>query len=167
MREIRPIPWNLIDRLGDTPFMPEGRDQPDMPAGKMIFQPIDEQQRFDVARGVRGISGYSVHGGRSGSRHYCRRRKSRRRRIMTATAKLFMSGRSQAVRLPKEFRFEGTEVRVSKVGDKVILEPIEKQPIDFDKFWAELDALGARDFLPDGIPDDPPVEPDPRIFYDE
>jgi hypothetical protein len=49
MREIRPMPWNLIDRLGDTPFMPEGRDQPDMPAGKMIFQPIDEQQRFDAA----------------------------------------------------------------------------------------------------------------------
>ena len=72
---------------------------------------------------------------------------------MSATAKLFMHGRSQAVRLPKEFRFEGTEVRVSKVGDKVILEPIAKQPIDFDKFWAELDALGGRDFLPDGIPE--------------
>jgi antitoxin VapB len=87
--------------------------------------------------------------------------------IMSATAKLFMHGRSQAVRLPKEFRFEGSEVRVSKVGDKVILEPIAKQPIDFDKFWAELDALGARDFLPDGIPDDPPLEPDPRVFFDE
>ena len=47
---------------------------------------------------------------------------------MTSTAKLFMHGRSQAVRLPKEFQFEGTEVRVSKVGDKVILEPIEKKP---------------------------------------
>ena len=86
---------------------------------------------------------------------------------MSATAKLFMHGRSQAVRLPKEFRFEGSEVRVSKVGDKVILEPIAKQPIDFDKFWAELDALGARDFLPDGIPDDPPLEPDPRVFFEE
>jgi len=84
-----------------------------------------------------------------------------------STAKLFMHGRSQAVRLPKEFRFEGTEVRVSKVGDKVILEPMKKQPIDFDKFWAELDALGARDFLPEGIPDDPPAEPDPRVFFDE
>lgn len=84
-----------------------------------------------------------------------------------ATAKIFMHGRSQAVRLPKEFRFEGTEVRVSKVGDKVILEPIKKKPIDFAKFWAELDALGARDFLPDGIPDDPPVQPDPRKFFDE
>ena len=33
---------------------------------------------------------------------------------------------SEAVRLPKEFRFEGTEVRVSKVGNKVILEPLKK-----------------------------------------
>jgi antitoxin VapB len=87
--------------------------------------------------------------------------------IMSATAKLFMHGRSQAVRLPKEFRFEGSEVRVSKVGNKVILEPLQKQPIDLDKFWAELDALGARDFLPDGIPDEPPAEPDPRVFFDE
>ena len=37
---------------------------------------------------------------------------------MSATPKLFMHGRGQAVRLPKEFRFEGTEVRISKVGDK-------------------------------------------------
>ena len=41
-----------------------------------------------------------------------------------STAIMFMHGRSQAVRLPKEFRFEGKEVRVSRVGDKVILEPI-------------------------------------------
>jgi antitoxin VapB len=75
----------------------------------------------------------------------------RRRRI--ATAKLFIHGRSQAVRLSKEFRFEGTEVRISKVGDKVILEPLRKRPPNFEKFWAELDALGARDFLPGGIPD--------------
>jgi antitoxin VapB len=86
---------------------------------------------------------------------------------MSATAKLFMHGDSQAVRLPKECWFDGTEVRVSKVGDKVVLEPLEKPPIDIDKFWAELDALGARDFLPDGIPDDPPIGPDPRAFFDE
>ena len=76
---------------------------------------------------------------------------------MTATAKLFMHGRSQAVRLPKEFRFEGSEVRVSKVGDKVILEPMRKPPIDPEKIWAKIDALGGRDFLPDGVPDDPPL----------
>jgi antitoxin VapB len=86
---------------------------------------------------------------------------------MSATAKLFKHGRSQAVCLPKEFRFEGSEVRVSKIGDKVVLEPIDKPSVDLDKFWTELDALGARDFLPDGIPDDPPVQPDPRVFFDE
>jgi virulence-associated protein VagC len=52
--------------------------------------------------------------------------------IMAATAKLFMHGRSQAVRLPKEFRFDGSEVRISKVGDKVILEPVKRSPIDLD-----------------------------------
>jgi len=40
------------------------------------------------------------------------------------TAKLFWSGRSQAVRLPKEFRFEGDQVRIRRHGDAVILEPI-------------------------------------------
>jgi antitoxin VapB len=76
------------------------------------------------------------------------------------TAKLFMHGRSQAVRLPKEFRFEGTEVRVSRVGDKVILEPVEKPPFDYAAWRAKLDALGARDFLPDSLSDDPPVAPE-------
>jgi antitoxin VapB len=87
--------------------------------------------------------------------------------MMSATAKLFMHGRSQAVRLPKEFRFDGTEVRVSRVGDKVILEPIRKQPFDVDGWFARLDELGARDFLPEGIPDEAPAKPDPRVFFDE
>ena len=37
---------------------------------------------------------------------------------MEATAKLFKIGRSQAVRLPKEFRFKGTEVKIRKEGRK-------------------------------------------------
>jgi antitoxin VapB len=48
---------------------------------------------------------------------------------LRATAKLFTHGRSQAVRLPKEFRFEGKEVRVTKIGDKVILEPLQSAPM--------------------------------------
>lgn len=40
-----------------------------------------------------------------------------------AIAKLFTHGRSQAVRLPKEFRFEGTEVFVRRVGNDVVLSP--------------------------------------------
>lgn len=38
-------------------------------------------------------------------------------------AKLFMNGKSQAVRLPKEFRFEGDEVYIRKVDDTVVLIP--------------------------------------------
>jgi antitoxin VapB len=50
------------------------------------------------------------------------------------TAKIFWSGRSQAVRLPKEFRFDTTEVRISRRGNAVILEPVAHD-------WAWLDAI--------------------------
>ena len=86
---------------------------------------------------------------------------------MTEEAKLFKHGRSQAVRLPKEYRFEGTKVKIRRSGDEVILAPIKKPAVDLDKFWAELDALGAKDFLPDGVPQDPPLEADQRVFFDE
>jgi antitoxin VapB len=49
------------------------------------------------------------------------------------TARLFQSGRSQAVRLPKEYRFSGTEVRIAHVGNGVLLMPVD-QP------WAILEA---------------------------
>jgi antitoxin VapB len=83
-----------------------------------------------------------------------------------STAKLFMHGRSQAVRLPKEFRFAGDEVRVSKIGDRVILEPLERSLFDAEGFWAKLDMLGARDFLPEGLPDDAPLGPDDALVFD-
>ncbi|MFX8685065.1 AbrB/MazE/SpoVT family DNA-binding domain-containing protein, partial [Acinetobacter baumannii] len=44
-------------------------------------------------------------------------------------AKLFWTGRSQAVRLPKEYRFEGKEVRIRREGNKVILEPESEDPL--------------------------------------
>ena len=80
---------------------------------------------------------------------------------MNATAKLFTHGRSQAVRLPKEFRFEGKEVRVSRVGNRVILEPLgseEAMP------WAELDKLGDRPFMPEGR--EQPAMPADRTVFD-
>ncbi len=49
------------------------------------------------------------------------------------TARLFQSGRSQAVRLPKEFRFSGTEVGVRHFGNGVLLLPV-------DDPWATLEA---------------------------
>ena len=65
---------------------------------------------------------------------------------MTEFAKLFWSGRSQAVRLPKEFRMEGDTVRIRKQGAAVILEPIAS---DWD--WLE-EIVGAfsDDFLASG-----------------
>jgi len=44
----------------------------------------------------------------------------------TDIAKLFQNGRSQAVRLPREFRFEGDRVRIRRVGQGVLLEPRSK-----------------------------------------
>jgi antitoxin VapB len=85
---------------------------------------------------------------------------------MTATGKIFMHGRSQAVRLPKEFRLPGKEVWVSRVGDKVILEPLEKAPFDIAAWRAELVAAGAGDFLPEGLPEDRPAARDDDISFD-
>ena len=61
-----------------------------------------------------------------------------------ATAKLFRNGRSQAVRLPAKYRFEGAdEVFVSKVGDKVVL---SAKPSSWDDFF-DAKPEGARGFL--------------------
>jgi antitoxin VapB len=42
---------------------------------------------------------------------------------MRRTAKVFMNNRNQAVRLPKEFQFQTSEVYIRKEGDKVVLSP--------------------------------------------
>ena len=65
----------------------------------------------------------------------------------TAIAKIFTHGRSQAVRLPKEFRLPGTRARVSHVGDGVLLEPIAS---DVDEWFAELDRFADVPLLEDG-----------------
>ncbi|HTO86043.1 MAG TPA: type II toxin-antitoxin system VapB family antitoxin [Thermoanaerobaculia bacterium] len=58
------------------------------------------------------------------------------------TAKLFRNGRSQAVRLPKEFRFAGDEVVVRRSGKRVILEPKERRrwPEGYWKSWHKVPA---------------------------
>ncbi len=50
--------------------------------------------------------------------------KGKRSTDETERAKLFWNGRSQAVRLPVQYRFEGTEVRIRREGEAVILEPV-------------------------------------------
>jgi antitoxin VapB len=59
-------------------------------------------------------------------------------------AKLFRNGRSQAVRLPKEFRFPGEEVTLRREGDAVIMEPVRKRAWP-KGFWERL-ARGRHDW---------------------
>jgi antitoxin VapB len=59
------------------------------------------------------------------------------------TAKLFKNGDSQAVRLPKEFRFEGTEVLIKRVGSAVVLLPKSKS---WDTLLSSLEKF-SEDFL--------------------
>jgi antitoxin VapB len=62
----------------------------------------------------------------------------------TGIARLFRNGRSQAVRLPREFRFEGDRVRVRGVAGGVLLEPLIA---DARQWFRELDRLGAGPFM--------------------
>lgn len=61
------------------------------------------------------------------------------------TAKVFMTGRSQAIRLPKEFRFKEKEVGISKMGDLVMLFPKKKA---WDIFEQSLEMF-PEDFMKD------------------
>lgn len=61
------------------------------------------------------------------------------------TAKLFRNGQSQAVRLPKEFRFEGDEVFIKKAGNTVILIPTAHS---WDALLGSLDKFSA-DYMGD------------------
>jgi antitoxin VapB len=61
-------------------------------------------------------------------------------------AKLFQNGRSQAVRLPKEFQFSGSDVYIQKHGEAVILIPREKA---WDVFLEGLNGF-SDDFMMDG-----------------
>jgi antitoxin VapB len=75
--------------------------------------------------------------------------------VETAVARLFMHGRSQAVRLPRAFRFPGNRVRVRRVEGGVLLEPIAS---DLDAWFAELDRFADVSFMEDGRRQ-PPMPP--------
>jgi antitoxin VapB len=76
-------------------------------------------------------------------------------------AKLFMTGQSQAVRLPKEFRFEGTEVEIRRdeITGEVVLRPRRHS-------WADFYALADHTDIPadfldekDRLRNDPIIDP--------
>lgn len=75
-------------------------------------------------------------------------------------ASLFMNGRSQAVRIPKEFRFEGTHVYARKEGNRVILSPVDDR---WEKFLA---AFGAIPDFPDREQGPPQERPELDAWAD-
>ncbi len=81
--------------------------------------------------------------------------------LQQVEAKLFWNGRSQAVRLPKEFRFEGDSVHIRRVDGGVLLEAKPKAPRTEEsiKAWfAELDALRGDELFPEREPQElPPI----------
>jgi antitoxin VapB len=57
---------------------------------------------------------------------------------MADTAKVFMSGRSQAVRLPKAYRVDAVEMTIERVGDALVLRPVRVDALE--RFFAQRDA---------------------------
>ena len=62
----------------------------------------------------------------------------------SGVAKLFRNGRSQAVRLPQEFRFEGDRVRIRRVPDGVLLQPVIADPA---RWFQQLDRFASEPFM--------------------
>jgi len=62
------------------------------------------------------------------------------------TARLFVNGKSQAVKLPKEYKFRGENVYVQKIGEAVILVPVDKE---WEVFMHGLNSF-SDDFMSDG-----------------
>jgi len=62
------------------------------------------------------------------------------------TARLFLNGRSQAVRLPKEYQFDGDNVYIQRVGEAVILFPYDKE---WEVFLHGLNSFSG-DFMSEG-----------------
>ena len=74
-------------------------------------------------------------------------------------AKLFQNGSSQAVRLPRAFRFKGDSVRIRREGDSVILDPV----MTTKEWFALLDSFNDEPFMPEGR-DQPEMPADRKMF---
>ena len=64
---------------------------------------------------------------------------------MTKIAKVFQNGRSQAIRIPKDYRVESDEVYIEKIGDTLIIKP--KKEDKWDRFFESLDTVETKDFV--------------------
>ena len=85
---------------------------------------------------------------------------------MTHIAKVFRSGNSQAVRLPKEFRFDVDEVEISREGDAVVLRPRSNSVERWQRLRAALETGFSDDFMADGRQQPPMPPDDPNEMFD-
>lgn len=83
---------------------------------------------------------------------------------MGHVAKIFRSGNSQAVRLPKDFRFNVDEVEISRDGDALILRPCAKARPQWSFLRMALDRGFSPDFMQEGRQQ---PEEQPRSGLDE
>jgi antitoxin VapB len=77
---------------------------------------------------------------------------------LTDTAKIFTTGRSQAVRLPKAYRFDTAEVFIEKVGNTVILRPKQDEPSEWGSHLQAI--LSGWEGMPEEIERDHALPPD-------
>ena len=73
---------------------------------------------------------------------------------MTQLAKVFQNGRSQAIRIPKEFRVDTTEVYIEKVGETLVIRP--KRENKWDIWFDNLNEFDTSDFMVDRV--QPPLD---------
>ena len=64
---------------------------------------------------------------------------------MTYIAKVFRNGRSQAIRIPKEYRVDSDEVYIEKVGDSLVIRPKKKDK--WENFFDKLRDVDTKDFM--------------------
>lgn len=79
---------------------------------------------------------------------------------MTQLAKVFLNGRSQAIRIPKDFRVDTNEVYIEKVGDTLVITP--KKNNHWDRLFETLNEIDTSDFMNERV--QPPLDKREDLF---
>ena len=79
---------------------------------------------------------------------------------MTQLAKVFLNGRSQAIRIPKDFRVDSNEVYIEKVGDTLVITPKKKN--HWETLFDTLEQVDTSDFMNERV--QPPLDKRQDLF---
>ncbi len=79
---------------------------------------------------------------------------------MTHLAKVFLNGRSQAIRIPKDFRVDSNEVYIEKVGETLVITPKKKN--HWDTLFETLEQVDTSDFMNERV--QPPLDKREDLF---